>query len=237
MEKVANIIRQKKIKEVFYILFLFFNIFCHGQEKIEGHYKLDDVKFPRLETNVTVFIFYKNGIFEDTTAMELSGFIPNNGKGHYFLSKDSLILNYDLSELKYEPYCKIKQYANYSTDSVKLNITVYDENGKLVPNIYVLSDYENKFTDKEGKVLFKHIKKDEDREILVRNQEKNYYFYKSLKGNRNYEIEIFLSPTTPYNPVQKDQISRSRVIEATENYDSIVIENERWKRRILIKVR
>ena len=96
------------------LLLLFFisaYAFTFAQRKIEGKYYIKE-KEMHIECCATdTYTFYNNGIFDYAEEGELG--IVHYGKGHYTLTKDSLVLNYDLTEVKYPGYYIAKPYTNY----------------------------------------------------------------------------------------------------------------------------
>ncbi len=64
-----------------------------------------------------IYNFKENGIFEKDVEGELGK--TSYAKGHYIVKNDSLVLNYDLTELKYESYFKAQKYFN-TKDSIEV---------------------------------------------------------------------------------------------------------------------
>lgn len=95
-----------------------------------------------------IYTFEKNGIFKKDVKGELGK--THYGKGHYQIKKDSLILNYDLTELKYESYYKFKKYYN-SKDSIKVNIRVKDFENNPLNKITVVTDPAGQSTNVDDK--------------------------------------------------------------------------------------
>jgi len=95
-----------------------------------------------------IYTFEKNGIFKKELKGELGK--THYGKGHYQIKNDSLILNYDLTELNFESYYKLKKYYN-SKDSIQINLKVHDFKNNPLNKIMVLTDPEGQSTDVDDK--------------------------------------------------------------------------------------
>ncbi len=158
---------QKVINAIKYFItsIIFINNFCgFSQKTIEGKYIMMD------ETGdyTTISIFEKNGIFKNISTNHTS--ISSYGKGHYYVNKDSLILNYDLTELKEESYFIAKKYYN-SNDSITISLNIYDFDKKPVDNVAVYSfpEYKTTYSNKDGiaSLSFKKEKTKEKIELYL----------------------------------------------------------------------
>ena len=86
------------IKKIHLLVFMIFCSAVFSQSVLNGRY----IKcYGAVDNGECLFYtFNKNGIFETDTEGELGK--VSYGKGHYTIKNDSLILNYDLTELKYK---------------------------------------------------------------------------------------------------------------------------------------
>ena len=101
MHKEQNVIKSLLIVV---IICLSNNLYC--QKKIIGNYS----SLKAYQEHYKYYKFNENGIFEYHSGASLGD--DEYGKGHYQIKNDSLILNYDLTELKLKSYHKIKEYYN-----------------------------------------------------------------------------------------------------------------------------
>lgn len=93
-----------KVKNVVSILakvtFFFYSLSIYSQRDIEGIFSVDY----GIKDFVTRYHFFDNNIFYMESAGDLG--LTEYGKGHYLVKNDSLILNFDLTELKENGYHK-----------------------------------------------------------------------------------------------------------------------------------
>ena len=156
----------QSVIKLFIILLFFSNINVFSQERIKGKYFMVD----GTGSHYINYSFNKNNTFEYEDGGHLGA--TNYGKGHYIIKKDSLVLNYDLTELKEESYFKFKKYYDFK-DSIDIKINVFNFNKKLQNNIAVYC-YPNtkssktlisKRTDEKGKAILK-VKKSKTKEKI-----------------------------------------------------------------------
>jgi hypothetical protein len=189
------------------LLFIIHITPCSSQTKIEGEY----YNKPYMDFYNTT-VFYKTGIFEDKNYQE--GHLISYSKGHYFIKNDSLVLNYDLTELKTNDYHTYKYYVN-DKDSIKVRMIIQDMNNKPLPNTWVtiFSNKTEKKSDKNGRIEFFLKKEKKEIEFYVTNSGLGYSF--SIWKHKNHEIDIFLNKydiPTPY----KNQINKYKILKLSK---------------------
>lgn len=216
-----------------YLYILFFSVFFESvsQQTIQGnYYELEDL-------NVTSnrYRFNPDGTFLHQKLADIS--ITHIGKGHYSIKNDSLILNYDLTELNQNSYYKSKTYFN-NRDSITVKIQVFDNNRNGLANLYLYSYPEVKSvkTDKNGVATFSFSKKayKNKKEIVIEGE-----FLDKLKFNisldRNYEIDAFMAKSKNagfYHPKAiKNQVDKFKIINLSKN----VIKLKNSKKTITLK--
>ena len=141
----------------------------------------------------TVYKFNDKGVFEKDVDGELGK--THYGKGHYQIKNDSLILNYDLTELNFESYYKVKKYYN-SKDSIQINLKVQDFENNPLNEIMVLTDLEVQSTDVDDKgwasLTFKKGSFKDKIKLYIDGP-----FWAEciivLDSNTNYNIDVFMS--------------------------------------------
>lgn len=171
----------------------------HSQTKIVGTYVLGTNSPPVHGAVTTNYTFYKSGLFEKNTFGQ--GGKINYGKGHYSIKNDSLILNFDLTELKENSFHKSKVYYN-STDSLQVKLHIYDFERKPLYNIQVWSApiYVSAESDENGIAILKLKKRKQKEKIMI--EVVGEFFVKDqiyINANANYEIDVFLSKNEAYN--------------------------------------
>jgi len=181
----------QKAKNVIKILLLLFSLNCFSQNKLEGTYESN-------KGNVS-YVFDKKGFFNMKTFETTHGQIKGYAKGHYFIIKDKLILNYDLTELRENSYHKSRNFIN-TKDSIQIKLKIYNFNNKPLNNIQIWTspNYKSSESDKNGVALLK-FKKQKNRimiEVLGEYFVKDYIY---IDTNLNYEIDVFLSKNEIYN--------------------------------------
>ncbi|MDO4230457.1 MAG: hypothetical protein Q4C98_11635 [Capnocytophaga sp.] len=209
MQKAQNV-----NKIVFSVLFLAISFSVFSQKKIEG----------RFISNSNWYHFHSNGTFDYADVGELG--VKKYGKGHYSLTKDSLILNFDLTEIPFSGYHISKSYVNYK-DSIDINVTVYDLDKNPLPNSQVFltkgAGENHILTDKYGKAHLT-IKKEEVEDFLtiIYNYECMHHI-PEIYLFLNYEIDIFLSKnpfTEPFDRGKaiKDDIWKYKILKIKDDY-------------------
>ncbi|GIM52199.1 hypothetical protein CAPN004_12290 [Capnocytophaga cynodegmi] len=208
----------QKVQNVNRILFLFFllgisnSIF--SQKTLEG----------RFVNNTNWYQFHTDGTFDYADVGELG--IKKEGRGHYTLTKDSLILNYDLTDIPFSGYHLTKSYVN-SKDSIDINVSVYDFDRNPLPNSQVFltegAGKKHMLTDKNGKVKLT-IKKEkiEDFLTIIYNYECMHHIPEIFFQN-NYDITIFLTKkpfTEPFDRGKaiKDEIKKYKILKNKKDY-------------------
>ena len=163
-----------------------------------------------------LFFFKKNNTFEYHSGGCLGD--DEFGKGHYLIKNDSLILNYDLTELSYKSYHKIKEYYN-SKDSVTLKVIVKDfkQNPIVNAETYILKENKGYIIDSKGEAIFNLKKENEDFILDVSIVGYESYNMK-LSKLKNYIIAVFLKQESNVPKAIKDEIVKYKIIEISEQY-------------------
>ncbi|MDO4782281.1 MAG: hypothetical protein Q4A09_03570 [Capnocytophaga felis] len=122
--------------------------------------------------------------------------VSQYGKGYYALTKDSLILNYNLTEIKYAGYHILKPYLNLK-DSIQVDVIVYDIDKNVLPNTQVFIPkgiWAKTLTDNKGKAQLKIKKEDAFNDLVIINNNVNaMFFIRDINLSFCYEIEVFLT--------------------------------------------
>ena len=225
MQKAQNV-QKTQIRILIIVLICYVN-YGYSQKKIEGIFSRCNGVIDNGECQK--FQFYKNGIFKRNTTGEIGEI--DYAKGHYYIKNDSLILEYDLSELKTDDYHKSKFYFN-GKDSVKIKIITRNTKNKPLSNIKVLSLKNNIETksNENGVIEFSLEKKREKIELDVINNSLGYYI--NIWANRNYEIDVFLRNDNYAVPF-KNQTIGYKILEITKNS----IKLQKGKHTILLKMK
>lgn len=130
--------------------------FCqqiHCQNVLEGIY----TSLAPNQEAYNYFKFSKNGIFEYHSGASLGD--DAYGKGHYLIKNDSLLLDYDLTELQANTFHTYKTYNN-TLDSIKVKITILDQKERKLSNVSVF-DPKGKhgtLTNGEGNAILNYEK-------------------------------------------------------------------------------
>jgi hypothetical protein len=208
------------------VLILFFTLysaFSFSQNIIEGTYYEDNNPSYVVEGGeYTYYIFYKNGTFKRNTSGELGEI--DYAKGHYYIKKDSLIFDYDLTELKINDYHTYKYYAN-NKDSINVKITIRDINNKSLSDISILS-LQNKIegvSDENGIVEFTLKKRKKKIEFDIAHSFLGYNF--NIWLDKSYDIDVFLRNDNYATPI-KNQINGYKILGITK--DGIRLRNEKY---------
>ncbi|AMC11421.1 hypothetical protein Lupro_09165 [Lutibacter profundi] len=220
MQKVKSVIK----KSLFILIILSNSLIVFSQDKIKGKYSVVD------ETGYffTNYYFSEKGTFIYSSGGDLG--VSNYGKGHYFIKKDSLFLNYDLTELKENSYHRTKEYYN-SKDSIQIKLNIYNFSKKPLHKIQVWSfpNYKSEELDTNGVALFK-FKKEKRKDKLEIHLDGEYYAKHviNLNYNINYEIDVFMSKTDNYgfghSKAYKNDVKKYKIIEF--NKESIKLEDK-----------
>ncbi|CEN34367.1 conserved exported hypothetical protein [Capnocytophaga cynodegmi] len=186
----------QKVQNVNRILFLFFllgisnSIF--SQKTMGGIYSYIDGTgefWTRLELS-------KDGYFNYESGMDVG--VSEYGKGNYVQTKDSLILNFDLTELIEGIY---HRYTYYQTnkDSVEINYRIITPKNENINGLNIVS-----LTDETGDVLENtnigtlRLKKINNfRRIFISLIGFDAYEFK-ISGNYNYNIDIYWRTPSDY---------------------------------------
>ena len=146
--ETINLKGQNVIKYLLYIVIVFSSNCMLCQQQIVGRYSS---LMPNQEY-YHYFDFHANGTFEYHSGASLGD--DEFGKGHYKIKKDSLILNYDLTEVQYDSYYKSQRYFN-SKDSIKIIFNAYNFDNTSIHKLQIYSypNYNSTITDFDGKAM------------------------------------------------------------------------------------
>ncbi|TCP28144.1 hypothetical protein EV195_101304 [Tenacibaculum skagerrakense] len=209
------IIKEKNVINLLILVCLFFNSRAFSQTELKGIY----YKNNGLKSSYNTYTFLSDGIFEYNSESDLGA--EFFGKGHYKITNDTLVLNYDLTSLRDKSYHKSKEYYNKS-DSIAVKINVYDFNLKPLTNsIHAWSYplYKETEVNKLGELFFKFKKHKEKVAIhLVGEEIEQYVIY--LLTDKNYEIDVFMKKIALHNypKLLKDQITKIPINEFLSGY-------------------
>ncbi|MFD2529774.1 MULTISPECIES: hypothetical protein [Polaribacter] len=207
MHKEQNVIKSLLIVV---IICLSNNLYC--QKKIIGNYS----SLKAYQEHYKYYKFNENGIFEYHSGASLGD--DEYGKGHYQIKNDSLILNYDLTELKLKSYHKIKEYYN-TKNIVTIKVIVKDFKGNINTNtnVYIQKDKIGYTIREKGFVNINLKKEKKDYFLGVSNLGYDSYKLK-LSKLKNYEIEIFLKKASTVSKAIKNDIKKFKIVEYKDDY-------------------
>ena len=184
MQKVQNVNRI-----LLFLVLLGINNSIFSQKRIEGMYSYTDKTgefWMKLE-------FSKDNLFNYESGMDVG--VSEYGKGNYVQTKDSLILNFDLTEVKYKGYHILKPYRNLE-DSTEINVIVYDINKTKLRNtqVFIPSEKWHKaLSDINGNAKLKFKSENTSNQLVIINNEYDaMYSIDNISLDTCYEIEIFL---------------------------------------------
>jgi len=162
-----------------------------------------------------LYTFEKNGIFKKDVKGELGK--THYGKGYYQIKNDSLILNYNLTELKTNSFHKYKTYINDS-DSINLSIKVFDLSEKPRSNIEVYSskDRYGALTAKNGLAQLNFKKQAGSKKIEVSNICCGNHSI-IIDTKLNYEIEVYLTEGSNKPKAIKHEIVKYQILKLNKN--------------------
>ena len=163
----------------------------------------------------------EDGTFESEKAGDVATI--SYGKGHYFITEDSLTLNYDLTDIKIAGYHILKPYKNLTT-TPELKIKVFDFDKNPLPNVNVDFFYENnthkmKETNEKGELFYQlPLKNELNRVSFSTNFATPYDF--SFDKQYSYEIEVYLSKIPGYEMgyAIKGAIQKYKIFKKEDNY-------------------
>ncbi len=226
----------RKVQTVINIVFIVQFLLHHslyGQDVFNGKYIYTDGTQSFFKT----YEFDELGIFKFKSGNDTG--ISSYGKGHYFINKDSLTLNYDLTELKHESYHKEKKYFN-TNDSLQITLKVYDFEKEPISNtsIYSFPQYKSINTDNNGEATLRFSKSD-IKESFKLHIEAPFFAKHTilLDTNANYDIVVFMNASEvigfSHPRAIKDETVRYKIekIDKTE----ITLSNEKLGSFKLIK--
>jgi hypothetical protein len=230
-KKVIHFQKALSVNKFIILSFLLLNTtFCFSQKKLVGTYSLNY----KLKDFYTNYIFLKKGIFTYESGGDVA--VIDFGKGHYLIKNDSLILNYDLTELKEKSYHQQKSYKNFK-DSVLVKINIYDVDKNTLSGIVVKNDVDdlrNK-SNKNGVIVFNFKNKKGKVNFRVLDWHFRFEVYEfSLYSNLNHEVNVYLRRRNGIGV--KNIIYKYKILEINKKY--IKLENKNgiaviWKKRVI----
>lgn len=210
MRKVRNV-----NKIVFFILFLAINTSVFSQIKIQE----------RFHQSSNFYKFYSDNTFEYKQAGELG--ILRYGKGHYTFTKDSLILNFDLTDITPKGYYILKPYESF-TDSINLKINVFDFDKQILKEAEIIykddSGTLNGKDIKEGKIELTFRKQKEEVSLIFAYEDSTFSF--NVPRYSHFEIDVFLSGFSDYkgNAI-KYETWKYKIVKIKEDYFEVKTPN------------
>lgn len=228
MKQQGKMQKGKNVKKAIILVGLICSInLGYSQKKLEGVFAICSGIVDNGEC--LKFQFFKNGIFKRNTTGELSEI--DYGKGHYFIRNDSLVLNYDLTELKEESYFKAKKYYNYK-DSITISLSVYDFNKKPIYNlgVYSFPKYKSTESNKKGKAYLR-FKKQKIKEKIALYLEGEFLAKQIiyLDYDANYIIDAYMStseiPAFGHLRAYKNQINKYKILKISEEEIKLKTQN------------
>lgn len=177
-----NLKGQNVIKYLLYLVVVFSSNCMIGQKKITGRYSS---LMPNQEY-YNYFNFNTNGTFEYHSGASLGD--NEFGQGHYEINKDSLILNYDLTEVQYDSYYKSQRYFN-SKDSIKIMFNAYNFDKTPIYNLQIYSypNVKSTTTDVKGIAMLSFKKEELNSKIEIH-----------VEGEFLVKQVIYVDPTANY---------------------------------------
>ncbi len=208
MHKVKNVINLLLLLPILF----FYSSKSVAQEELEGKYLLNNND---IKDSFMSFLFSKDYTFIYEFGGHLG--VTEYGRGHYLIRNDSLILNYDLTELKENSYHIVKDYYN-NNDSIEVKIRVFDINKNPLTDILVddSTKKENKKTNQNGSVLFRLDKEKKKNTIYITDDKFGVYFF-TIWNNKSYEIEVFFEKNPIGATPIKGRVAKYKIIELTDN--------------------
>ncbi|TDE00385.1 hypothetical protein [Flavobacterium sandaracinum] len=209
--ETINLKGQNVNKYLLYIVVVFSSNCMLCQKQIVGRYS----SLMSNQEYYNYFDFNAKGTFEYHSGASLGD--DEFGKGHYQIKKDSLFLNYNLTELEYKSYYKSKEYFN-AKDLVTIKIAIRDLEGisNNNANIYIPNERNGYVQGKDGFVTF-DLKK-ENQEVSIEISNLGYENYKlTLSKFKNHEIEVFLKKSSTISKAIKNEIKEYKILELTKN--------------------
>ncbi len=201
MNKITILIqKEQNVKKTFFVFLFFVFINSFSQEKIIGNFYIK----AKMNYGLTKFKFDNDGIFQMKINDGLE--IQNYGSGHYYIKKDSLYLDYDLTELKEKSYHRTK-YFDSNKDSTTIKIRFLGKENKPVKNTLIdLRDnppyFKAKKTDKNGIVIFKLKKKRRKVVFFITHEDYGDYEFKVWLHYNNI-IDVYLHNSFGGLPIKK----------------------------------
>lgn len=183
----------------------------YSQSTLNGKYS----NLMPYQEHYNYFEFSDNGTFEYHVGADLGD--DEFGKGHYQIKNDSLILNYDLTELKTKSFHKFKTYVNDS-DSIKLYVRVFSHSEKVRSNVSVfnLKNRYGEATDKNGLARLAFKKQAGNKTIEVSDLCCGSHSFE-IDTKLNYEIEVYLAEGLNKPKAIKDQIEKYEILKLNKN--------------------
>ena len=206
------------------IILLFNYDICDAQKRIEGKYYIEGMGY-----SANSITFFKDGTFEDISSGCIG--VSEYGKGHYSLTKDSLILNYDLTELTEDTYHRWKKYDNLE-DSIQIRVKLITPDIESIVDMGLGSsqDRAGVIFNKEGNAVLRLKKEMKHKTIFISNLEYGNYNI-PIYGLYSYDINVYLKPLSEYRDAIKIRSTKPikyKILKRKKDY--FILEDEEGKR-------
>lgn len=168
--------------------------------------------------------FHSNNTFEYAKTGELG--VYRYGKGHYTIMNDSLILNFDLTDVKYTGYHIIKSYQNLK-DSVNIRVSVCDLDRNQLSDVQVfMHNAQGKSsmnTDERGLSKLSVKKEDKISYLTIIHNYECMHQIPNIHLSLSYEIEVYLTKIPFMEPFErwyaiKDVVKKFKIRKFREDY-------------------
>lgn len=215
LREIKNLKGHLVNKNLFYIFICLFSAQLYCQKKIVGRYN----HLAESQEHYDYFTFYNNNVFDYNKGASLGDDIY--GKGRYIIRNDSLILNYNLTELKKRSYHRFKNYVN-SSSSINVQLRVFDLNNNPLSGVNIVGDLKTKYgviTNNDGQASLQFERKNDFKKITVSNLCcLNYAF--DINTDKNYVIDVFLSNEFYLSKAIRDNVEHLII---KHNPDSLIL--------------
>lgn len=207
------------VKWVIISIILFYSISLFSQKTLEGKFYVEY----DLKEFGTSYEFTTDGIFKYSHSGHLG--LIEYGQGHYSIIKNSLILNYDLTELEENSYHKYKIYKN-STDSVQIKFNINNMKNIPLEEVSIVGDLKSGYgviSNHIGEAQLKFKKMKGSKKIEISGLCCESYSL-IIDTELNYMVELFLRDNFN-NPIGiKNEIQKFKILDLSN--DQIKIENK-----------
>lgn len=222
--------KEKNVSKVFFTLvcLLCCSYHIHAQQQLLGIYYVE-YRFNDFSTKYT---FNEDGIFSTEHSGDLG--IESYGKGHYFIKKDSLILDYNLTPLKTNSYHTQKYYEN-TNDSIVVHLNILDMKRNPIQKVQVAENSSDKVkkSDIKGTVSFTFLKSRKKVQLHVADFRYGVYYF-DIWTHLSHDIDVFLKKDPNNATPRKGGIQKFKIIEHTEELIKLKNKNDNiliWKKK------